>query len=82
MPTSTSHPGRQQDLPRTGADPILDDTAKAQFKTRLDTLAGEIQDAEDAGNTGRAEQLRTERDALIHTLAAATGLGGRSQTAR
>ena len=50
------------ELPRTGADPILDDTAKAHFKSRLNTLAGEIQDAEDAGNTGQAEQLRTERD--------------------
>ena len=67
------------EVARTGADPILDDTGKAHFKTRLNTLADEIQDAEDGGNTGRAEQLRTERDALIHTLAAATGLGGRSR---
>ena len=68
-----------QDLPRPGADPILDDTAKAQFKTRLNILAGEIQNAEDAGNTARAEHLSAERDSLIHALAAAAGLGGRTR---
>jgi len=67
------------DLSRPGADPILDETARAHFKTRLNALAIEIQDAEETGNTGRAEDLRTERDALIHTLAAATGLGGRTR---
>lgn len=65
------------DLPQLGADPILDDTAKTRFKYRLDTLAGDIQDAEDAGNTGKAEHLRAERDTVIHTLATAAGLGGR-----
>ena len=64
---------------RTGADPVLDDTAKAQFKARLDVLAEEIEDAEDAGSAERAETLRTERDALIHELAAAAGLGGRDR---
>jgi len=63
----------------TGADPILDHTAKARFKTRLNGLAVQIQDAEESGHTERAEQLRTERTELIHALAAATGLGGRSR---
>ncbi len=67
------------DLPRPGADPILDATAKARFRKRLDTLAGDIQSAEDAGNAGKAEHLRAERDTLIHTMASATGLGGRSR---
>ena len=32
-----------------------------------------------AGRADRAETLRAERDALIHELAAATGLGGRDR---
>ena len=67
------------ELQRSGADPILDQRAKASFRTRLGALAGEIADAEDSGNTGRAEELRTERDALIQALAAAAGLGGRAR---
>lgn len=67
------------ELPRSGADPILDQTAKARFKARLGAMADEIQDADDAGNTARAEELRTEREALIHSLAAAAGLGGRTR---
>jgi hypothetical protein len=67
------------DLPPTGADPMLDDTAKTQFKVRLEALAGQIEDAEEAGDADRSERLHGERDALIRHLAAATGLGGRSR---
>ncbi len=67
------------EMARIGADPILDDSARAHFKARLTTLADEIRDAEAAGNDRRAEQLSTERTALIQTLATATGLGGRSR---
>ena len=62
-----------------GADPVLDDRAKVAFKSRLDDLAGEIDDADAAGSAERAETLRSERDALIHELAAAAGLGGRDR---
>jgi AAA ATPase domain len=66
-------------LARMGADPVLDEKAKAAYKARLAGLAGEIEDAEDAGNPGRAEALRSERDALIRELAAAAGLGHRDR---
>ena len=66
-------------LARMGADPVLDETAKAAYKARLAGLAGEIEDAEDAGHAGRAEALRAERDALVHELAAAAGLGRRDR---
>jgi tetratricopeptide (TPR) repeat protein len=66
-------------LPRMGADPVLDQQAKTAFKSRLDGLAREIEDADAAGNPGRAESLRSERDALIRELAAATGLGRRDR---
>lgn len=66
-------------LARMGADPVLDEKAKAAYKARLGGLAGEIEAAEDAGRPGRAEALRAERDALVHELAAAAGLGRRDR---
>jgi hypothetical protein len=66
-------------LARMGADPVLDERAKAAYKARLAGLAGEIEDAEDAGSPGRAEALRSERAALIRELAAAAGLGRRDR---
>ncbi len=52
-------------LARMGADPVLDERAKAAFKSRLDDLAHEIDNADAAGNPEKAEALRSERDALI-----------------
>ena len=66
-------------LARMGADPVLDRQAKAAYKARLDGLAADIEDAEAAGSDGRAEALRSERDALIRELAAAAGLGHRDR---
>ena len=66
-------------LARLGTDPVLDERAKAAFKSRLADLAWEIDDADAAGSAGRAETLRSERDALIHEVAAAAGLGGRDR---
>jgi len=66
-------------LARMGADPVLDERAKAAFRSRLAELAGEIDDADAAGSLERAETLCSERDALIGELAAAAGLGGRDR---
>ena len=62
----------------TGADAVLDDTAKKQYKARLRTLDSQIDEAEARGSA-EVETLRAERAALIHELAAATGLGGRAR---
>ncbi len=62
-----------------GADPVLDDRAKAEFKARLASLATDIDQAEDWNDLDRAEHLRGERDALLQHLVTATGLGGRSR---
>ena len=66
-------------LARMGADPVLDQQAKAAYKARLAGLAADIEDAEAAGSDRRAEALRSEREALIHELAAAAGLGHRDR---
>jgi hypothetical protein len=66
-------------LARMGADPVLDERAKAAFKSRLDHLAQEIDDADATGSPERVKTLQSERDALIRELAAAAGLGGRDR---
>jgi hypothetical protein len=60
-----------------GADPVLDDRARAAYKARLAELEAEVDDAEAAADLGRAERARAERDRLVDELARAAGLGGR-----
>jgi hypothetical protein len=62
-----------------GADPVLDDRAKAAYRAWLDELTRQMDDADDHGNAERADKLRAEREALIRELAAAAGLGGRTR---
>jgi hypothetical protein len=63
----------------TGADPVLDERAKAQYRRRLDELADQIGEAEELGHSTRAGKLTDQRTALIRELAAATGFGGRDR---
>jgi len=55
--------------PPPGADPVLDDRARAAYRARLTEL--------DAAIAAGADQLQAERAALIRELTAAAGLGGR-----
>ncbi|HEY7489459.1 MAG TPA: AAA family ATPase [Streptosporangiaceae bacterium] len=66
-------------LPAPGADPVLDQQAQAAYQARLAELADDIDHAEADHDLARAEQARTERDFLVHELAAATGLHGRAR---
>lgn len=61
----------------TAAD--LDRTAVAAYRRRLLELDAELADAEDDHDEGRAARTRIERDALIHELSSAVGLGGRAR---
>jgi tetratricopeptide (TPR) repeat protein len=63
----------------TGADPVLDARARAEYRRRLDVLADEVAHAEAAGDAERSDRAERERHALLHELAAATGLGGRDR---
>jgi len=67
------------EVPHTGGDPVLDATARAQYKARLADLAEQLDQADAYGDAVRAEKLSAERDALVHELSAATGLGGRAR---
>ena len=60
-----------------GADPVLDDQARAAYRTRLADLDDELAVADAHHDLERSARLAAERDALIDELARATGLGGR-----
>lgn len=62
--------------PATGADPVLDDRARAAYRARLAELDRAIAGAVTPAEGERAE---TERSALVRELAAAAGLGGRTR---
>jgi hypothetical protein len=68
-----------RDVPASGSDPVLDDRAKARYRTRLGELDGEIDEAVGFHDTHRAERLYAEREALVAELTAAAGLGGRDR---
>jgi len=64
-------------LPDSG--PILDTQAKSEYKRRLDDLRSDLNEAERFNDAGRAQQARTEINALAEQLASAVGFGGRNR---
>ena len=68
--------------PRLGdAGELLDERARASYKSRIAVLCDRIDDARELGNERLVGELETERDWLVHELASATGLGGRRRRA-
>lgn len=65
--------------PQTGADEVLDDRAKGEYRRRLTELDADIDEADAHQDPYRAEKARRERDALIDELASATGIRGGSR---
>jgi hypothetical protein len=63
------------------AGELLDATAKAAYKARLDDLRAELEEAERCNDPARAANARAERDFLVGELARAVGLGGRDRRA-
>lgn len=61
------------------AGAALDDTARRQYRDRIQDLQSEIQQAEDFHDTARASTLKAELDALTRELSRAFGLGGRAR---
>ncbi|WP_030397279.1 hypothetical protein [Kitasatospora purpeofusca] len=56
---------------------IADRQALAAYRARLRDIDAELDDAASWADRGRTDRLRLEREALLHELRAATGLGGR-----
>ncbi len=63
------------------AGELLDATAKAAYKARLEELRAELEEAERFNDPARATKARAERDFLVGELARAVGLGGRDRRA-
>ncbi|MER7591815.1 AAA family ATPase [Micromonospora sp. NPDC127501] len=64
---------------RMGADPVLDDEAKARYRRHLARLDEEIDRAAARDDDRRVSTLDAERGALLDELRAAAGLAGRSR---
>jgi predicted ATPase len=62
-----------------GADPVLDDRARAEYRARLRDLDEELAEAEAHQDPERLSRARLERELLAEELAGAVGLGGRSR---
>lgn len=60
-------------------EPVMDERGRAKIKARLRELQEDLAEAEDRGDIGRAEQLRTEMERLLGALSSALGLGGRNR---
>ena len=74
----------QDDLKSDGlgdAGEVLDASAKAAYKRRLDDLREELEEAQDFNDPERAARAQDEIDALVDQLAGGVGLGGRDRKA-
>jgi hypothetical protein len=61
------------------AGPALDSRAKAEYRSRLEDLRAEIEEAESFNDPERAARAREELDFIARELSAAVGLGGRDR---
>jgi predicted ATPase len=63
------------------AGELLDERGRAEFKRRIADLREQVELAEAAGDSVRAERAQEELDGVTEALAAAFGLGGRARRA-
>lgn len=61
------------------AGPALDPKARKEYETRIRELTEELEEAEEFGDTGRADATREEIDFITRELSRAFGLGGRAR---
>src|SRR5262249_48975771 len=73
--------GGAEDLRAGDAGEMLDADARRAYKARLGERRGELQEAEEFNDIGRAARLREEMEMLADELNRATGLGGRARKA-
>jgi len=81
-PRGRAEAGELEVRPDLGdAGELLDATARAAYKARLEELGAELEEAEGFTDSARAAKARQERDFLVDELARAVGLGGRDRRA-
>lgn len=85
--SAVDHEGAARPAPSEGlttdvrADPLLDERAKREYRSRITELRNEIGEAEEHNDDERAARARVEMEALMEHLSAALGLGGRDRVA-
>ena len=62
-----------------GEVPVLDERARRELKSRVRDLQQEVDEADAAHDTARAERAREELDQLVEHLSGALGIGGRAR---
>lgn len=65
----------------SSAGELVDERALREYRERAKELTSEIDDAERAGDLGRLERARRERELLEDEIGRAVGLGGRTRKA-
>jgi tetratricopeptide (TPR) repeat protein len=78
---SSGDSGPNQAVDTGDAGELLDDDARASYRSRLDDLRETLAEAESFGDGERAARAREEIEFLGAELARAVGLGGRSRRA-
>ena len=68
-------------VPRADLGEVIDDSAKAAYRTRLAALEEELAVAESTGDADGSERAAKEKEFLLAELGAAYGLGGRARRA-
>jgi hypothetical protein len=68
-----------RDDPAVGADPVLDDEARRQYRRRMAQLQDDIERADRSGDADASDSASRELDAIMRELSTATGLGGRTR---
>ena len=71
--------GDGEAAPVGDAGEALDASARAAYRSRLEDLASELEEARSHNDVGRAERLESEIDAISQELERAFGLGGRAR---
>lgn len=64
---------------RRGSGPALDEKARSQYEVRIEELREELEEAEEFGDSGRADAARAEMEFIGRELARAFGIGGRAR---
>jgi hypothetical protein len=73
--------GRGGSLAAPRAEAALDDAARRAFRIRITQLEEELERADRAGDSGRAERAETERQAILEELRRTSRLGGKPRLA-
>ncbi len=76
LATAGRAPGRATGIASVSRQLVLDARATREYRARVRELTQELDEHDQAGDLGRAEHVRAERDWLLTELVAATGQGG------